>query len=490
MAGIGFKLRSFTQEGTLGGFFKGYYNAALVASGPWLLTVISLVCIQYLMRHTAARPELFLESIIYIYAFSLMTTAPFQLVITRYLADQLDAQKLSAHIPSMISVTCISAAFHFVLGFFFFCTVEVSWLYRFVAGALFAVVAQVWIMMAFVGAVRAFHLISTAFVTGTVVSIVSSYYLGLHLGEPGYLMGMLLGNSIIVAICLVALAREFETTESFNFEWTEYFREVPYLPIAGILYYAAIWSSIMVYWYTVGDPVQPDVLYAYEPIDLASFFAQISILPAVTMFYVHNETRFYEDYRGFYNAVLAKRKLSVIEARREALVKNLKESLYHLALVQGVITFGCVVYAPTIAKNLQMTAHEEQMFVNMSLGAAPQVMMLFAMVVLFYFQFYKEAFITSLTALVASLVMGWWTLAYGGEPTYGLGLLVGTGCGTAVGMSLLFQRLKVLEYLTFSSQPMAEELPFRSKMLTSNGQFGKYYRQGGKNLELLKTESK
>lgn len=490
MAGIGFKLRSFTQEGTLGGFFKGYYNAALVASGPWLLTVISLVAIQYLMRHTAARPELFLETIIYIYAFSLMTTAPFQLVITRYLADQLDAQKLSAHIPSLITVTAVSGIFHFLLGFLFFCTVEVSWLYRFVSGALFAMVAEVWILMAFVGAVRAFHLISTAFVTGTVVSIVSAYYLGLNLGEPGYLMGMLLGNSIIIAICLVALAREFETADSFNFEWTEYFREVPFLPIAGILYYAAIWSSIMIYWFTVGDPVQPDVLFAYEPIDLASFFAQISILPAVTMFYVHNETRFYEDYRGFYNAVLAKRKLSVIEERRETLVQNLKESLYHLALVQGVITFGCVVFAPQIAKNLEMNAHEQQMFVNMSLGAAPQVMLLFSMVILFYFQFYKEAFITSLTALVASVITGWWTLAYGGEPTYGLGLLVGTGCGMLVGMYLLFRRLKVLEYLTFSSQPMAEELPFRSKLLTANGKFGKYYLQGGKTLHVAETESK
>ena len=46
----------------------------------------------------------------------------------------------------------------------------------------------------------------------------------------------------------------FETTDSFNFEWTEYFREVPFLPIAGVLYYAAIWSSIMIYWFTVGDP--------------------------------------------------------------------------------------------------------------------------------------------------------------------------------------------------------------------------------------------
>ena len=63
MAGIGFQLRRFTQEGTLRGFLKGYYNAALVAAGPWVLTVISLIAIGYLMRQQAARTDLFLETI-------------------------------------------------------------------------------------------------------------------------------------------------------------------------------------------------------------------------------------------------------------------------------------------------------------------------------------------------------------------------------------------------------------------------------------------
>ena len=483
MAGIGFKLRSFTQEGTIEGFIKGYYNAALVASGPWVLTVVTLIAIQYLMRQTAARTDLFLETIIYIYAFSLITTAPLQLVATRYLADQLDAQKLGAHIPSLVSITAISGVAHFLIGILFFSSVDVSWAYRFAAAALFAMVAQVWIVMAYVGAVRAFHLVSSAFVSGTIVSILSAYFLGLRLGEPGYIFGMLLGNAIIVAICVVALAREFDTTASFNFEWVRYFKEVPYLPVAGVFYYAAVWASIMIYWFTVGDPVHPHVLFAYEPLDLASFYAQMTIIPAITMFYVHNETNFYEDYRGFYNAVLAKRSLAAIEERRDNLVKNLKESFVHLGLVQFVITFGAVVFAPQIAHGLQMSAYEQQMFVNMSIGACPQVLLLFAMVILFYFQFYKEACLTAMLSFVCVVLGGLWTLSEAGGPkTYGLGLLIGTTVGFVVGMSLLFRNLQRLEYITFSSQPMAEELPFREDMLVGEGGFGSYIIRGGKAL--------
>jgi len=483
MAGIGFQLRRFTQEGTLKGFLKGYYNAALVAAGPWVLTVISLITIGYLMRQTSARTELFLETIIYIYAFSLITTAPFQLIVTRYLADQLDAQKLTAHIPSFLSVGLVSGLFHYTLGFLFFSYVEMGWVYTMVSSALFAMVSLVWLLLAFVGAVRAFHLVATSFASGTLVSILSAYYLGMHYQDVGYILGMLVGNSIIVVIGLVALAREFDSAVSFNFEWLHFFKKTPALAIAGAVYYLAIWSSIMIYWFTIGDPIQPHVLYAYEPLDLASFYAQMTILPAVIIFYVHNETNFYEDYRGFYNAVMARKSLNVIEKQKSILTENLKDALVNLTLIQAVVTFATVCFASTIQQALDMSDLERQLFVNMTLGAFPQAILLFVMVIMFYFQLYVESAITAGVALIGCLGVGAWTL-YLGENTYGLGLLGGTLLGLAVGFYLLFTRISQLEYRTFSSQPMAEEVPFEPRMLTKSGNFGTYYIKDGKRLDV------
>lgn len=478
MAGIGFQLRRFTQEGTLRGFLKGYYNAALVASGPWVLTVVTLMVIQQMMRQTSTRTDLFLETVIYVYAFSLITTAPFQLVVTRFLADQLDAQKLTAHIPTLLSVGTVSSLAHYLLGFVFFSQVEVGWAYTMISAALFAMVANVWLVMAFVGAVRAFHLIATAFSAGTLVAIVSAYLLGQAVGEPGYLLGMLLGNAIIVVVCLIALAREFDSAQSFNFEWVAYFARMPALPVAGTLYYLAIWSPIMLTWYAEGTPVAPHVLYAYEPLDLASFYAQMTILPAVTLFYVHNETNFYEDYRGFYNAVMTRRSLQTIERHKAVLVDNLKDSFVYLTLVQAVVTFSAVCFAEPIQRALEMQDLERQLFVNMCLGAFPQAILLFVMVILFYFQFYREAAITAGITLFGCGSATVFTLKLG-ESAYGLGLLGGTLLGLAAGLAFLFDRLQRLEYLTFSEQPMAEELPFVAEMLTESGHFGTYWIRDG-----------
>ena len=127
MAGIGFKLRAYTQEGTIGGLFRGYYHAMLVAAGPWLLTVFTLVAIQYFMRAQLVETRTFLETIIYIYSWTLITTAPIQLVATRYLADQLDAQKLSTHMPCLVTVTIVNAVVHAAIAFPFMWMVAVPW---------------------------------------------------------------------------------------------------------------------------------------------------------------------------------------------------------------------------------------------------------------------------------------------------------------------------------------------------------------------------
>ena len=211
----------------------------------------------------------------------------------------------------------------------------------------------------------------------------------------------------------------------------------------------------------------------------------MTILPAVTIFYVHNETNFYEDYRGFYNAVMTRRSLVAIEKKRRVLVENLKDAFVNLVLIQAVVTFSAVCFATPIQRALEMQDLERQLFVNMCLGAFPQAILLFVMVILFYFQFYREAATTAGIALMGSLLVGTWTL-YAGENTYGLGLLGGTVMGLAAGFMLLFDRLERLEYITFSSQPMAEELPFEPRMLTENRNFGLYYIRDGKRIHETK----
>ena len=480
MAGIGFKLRAYTQEGTLGGIFRGYYHAALVAAGPWILTVVSLVVVQYLMRVQGDETRLFLELIIYVYAWTLITTAPIQLVVTRYLADQLDAQRLSTHMPTLVSVTMVNAAVHLLIGSAFMWFVDINWFMRFTAVALFVLVAQTWLVMAFIGALRAYHLVATSFVTGTAVNLIAAYTLGRYLSVNGYLMGMVVGQCAVLAVALASLAREFEFDISFNWDWARYFKICPQLPLAGLIYYASVWMTLMVYWWgPQGLLIQPQILYAFPTIDLASFYAQMTIIPTITAFYVHCETSFYEDYRGFYNSILTKKPLEHICESRRRLKTRLRDSLFGLFLVQVAVTLGALTFAPELQLLLQWNDGERFMFRNVCLGAVPQVMLLFCQVILFYFQLYREALVSSVVTFVGCLVGAFITFHYG-QDTYGLGLLLGATLGCAVGYYKLFAQIDRLEYLTFSKQPMAEGIPFVPEMMNSEGYLGKTILRDGK----------
>ena len=97
---------------------------------------------------------------------------------------------------------------------------------------------------------------------------------------------------------------------------------------------------------------------------------------------------------------------------------------------------------------------------------------------MFYFQLYPESAVTATVALIGCWAVGGWTLL-AGENTYGLGLLGGTLLGLVVGLYLLFNRVGRLEYPTFSSQPMAEEKPFRKDMVAPSGGYGIYYIRNG-----------
>lgn len=473
MAGIGFKLRAYTQEGTLGGLFRGYYHAALVAAGPWILTVISLVVVQYLMRAQGDETRLFLELIIYVYSWTLITTAPIQLVVTRYLADQLDAQRLSTHMPTLVSVTVVNSLFHFFIGTIFILFVDINWFMRFTAVALFVLVAQTWLVMAFIGALRAYHLVASSFVTGTAVSLIAAYALGRYFSVNGYLMGMVAGQCAVLAVALASLAREFEFDRSFNWSWLRYFRICPQLPLAGLIYYASVWMTLMFYWWgPEGYLIQPRILYAFPTLDLASFYAQMTIIPTITAFYVHCETSFYEDYRGFYNSILTKKPLDTIRDCRKRLKLRLRDSLFALFLVQVAVTLGALTFAPQLQTLLQWNDGERYMFRNVCLGAVPQVMLLFCQVILFYFQLYREALVSSIVTFVGCLVGAFITLKLG-QDSYGLGLALGASLGCVVGYFQLFSQIDYLEFLTFSKQPMAEAIPFDPAMMDNQGHLGK-----------------
>jgi uncharacterized membrane protein len=477
MAGIGFKLRAFADEGTLTGLARGYLGAAFISTGPWIMTVLTLLLTAAVTQSVGADLQTFKVMMVYTYAFSLIMTGCFQHVVTRYLADRLYGGDIERHLPVFVGVCLSTIPFETLLAGAFYMTTGLTPLYKLMGTALFVVVSTIWMVMIFVGALQAYLQIVMAFLVGSAVTLLGTLALGPRWGEPGYMVGYVLGQAVILLVLLDVLLREFPLTESWRFDFLGYFRRHPFLALAGACFYLGAWIDKVVYWMS---PVATHIgaFAAYPEYDMASFIGQLTVLPAMAFFFLRAETDFYEGYRAFYGGILRKAGYAELNRRKEQMISVLKTGFLDLLKLQGLITFIIAVQAHEIFYFLHMSDNGWHMLRIATVAAFAQVLFLFSNVLMFYYEAYREAALTSVLFLVVNTVVSILTIRWG-PATHGLGLLVGALVALAVSSAILAHLLRHLEYFTFTRQPMPGQLEFNASMLAGKESFGQYIIKDG-----------
>src|SRR6185295_9817395 len=103
MAGIGFELRKLLERDSLTGLAQAYAYAAVISSGPWVLSIIGILFVGF-MSASAVTPAFWITqfqvSVTYLIAGSLILTGPVQLAFTRFVADRLFEKKMDVVLPN------------------------------------------------------------------------------------------------------------------------------------------------------------------------------------------------------------------------------------------------------------------------------------------------------------------------------------------------------------------------------------------------------
>jgi uncharacterized membrane protein len=150
MAGIGFQLTKLMQQRTLAGGLHAYGFAALIGSGPWVLSMVTLAVLGVVLQRAGAAHELdlFFVAITHIFAFSLITTGPLQLLLSRYAADAVFSKQDEKVFPSLLGALTLTFAVNVTVGLVFFVGfVPASSLFQFAAAGVLTVVAAIWIAL-------------------------------------------------------------------------------------------------------------------------------------------------------------------------------------------------------------------------------------------------------------------------------------------------------------------------------------------------------
>ncbi len=90
MAGIGVKLQTIFEKKTIAASFVGFVYSTMISIGPMMVVILNVVLMSRVLGYDSvgyADRSLFSATILYIFIFSLLTAAPFNAVLSRYLSD-------------------------------------------------------------------------------------------------------------------------------------------------------------------------------------------------------------------------------------------------------------------------------------------------------------------------------------------------------------------------------------------------------------------
>jgi len=456
MAGIGFELRKILKRDNLFSLLQAYSFAAVISSGPWVLSIVGMLVIGVLSTAVVVPEFLIVQfqvSVTYVIACSLIFTGICQLALTRFTADRLFEHRLSVVLPNLHAVVLAVSVIGGTLGLLCvtFLFPEQSILYRLLLLAAFVILCNIWIATILLSGLKQYREIVGLYFMGYGLTVVAALLLR-GFGLEGLLGGFVIGQAAMLLAMLALILYNFPAERFISFEFFDRRFSYPTLVWIGLLYNLGVWLDKFIFWYTpatsqaIIGPLRASLIY-----DLPVFLAYLSIIPGMAIFLLRMETDFVEHYDGFYHAVRTGGSLEQIEEARNGMVETVRLGIFEIFKIQAIATLCLVVAGESILEWLGIsTLYLPLLYIDV-IAAGLQVVLLGVLNVFFYLD--KRHVVLGLCiAFVALNAVLTRVSIMLGPAYYGYGFAIALLIVVLVGLYVLSQKLETLEYETFMLQ--------------------------------------
>jgi uncharacterized membrane protein len=451
MAGIGFELRKLLRRDDLLGILQGYGHSALAATGPWLLTILTLAGIGFLGRNQIQPDDLleFRLIVIYNFALSLVMTGPVVMVATRYLADAIYAKKVDGA-PSMMlgymmiifGIGCVT-----VVPFYFFYA-KLSHTVAVLAIVNFFIVSAIWLITAFLSALKNYSDITRSFAFGTGAALISAALLA-HFGSTAaMLLGFSLGLGLVLFSLIARVFAEYPYPVTNPFQFGRYFKKYWQLALSGLVYNMAIWVDKWIMWFAPQRERLRSGLIMYPDYDSALFLAYLTIVPAIAAFVMIVETDFFENYLRFYRNIENHASYPEIARAQEGIIASILRGSRTLIVLQGSICVATIILSPKLFSLLRIDFSQIGMFRIGVLGAFFHTLLLALTIVLSYFDLRTMTLKIHIFFLVTNAFFTYVTMQMGFS-YYGFGYFISALATFALAFLAVAHYAGRLTYQTF-----------------------------------------
>lgn len=449
MAGIGFELKKIYKKDSLVSVLSGAAYSTVVVIGPTVIVMFTLLALYGILGYLDVMysdRDLLSSSILYIFIFALIITAPINAVLSRYIADRIFEENYEDILPSFYTGLFISElagaviAIPFVARLVLVGNVEI--IFAIIMYLFFMALITVFYSLTYLTVTKDYKIIAFDFLLGMLIAFLSAFLMNKAAGVEviyAILGGMCLGF-FTIGFLQIAYIRYFFSVSNQNYRGClSYFRNMKRLFFGTLFYTLGIYIHNFIFWGGKGNLVIADTFFSNQPYDTASCLAMFTNISAMVIFTVMAETKFHDIYQKYNESVIGAT-LKDIELAKKNMFNLLVQQIGYVVRVQAIISIILfllvVVFLPDYGfSGLEMTIYP-------SLAAA--FFCIFTMycniIFLYYFNDHTGTFLTGLIFLCCTLV-GTLITTQLAPQFYGIGALA----GALIGWGFSYFRIRYLE---------------------------------------------
>ena len=452
MAGIGFELRRILLKDSYTSTLRAYIYAGLISSGPWVLSIISVMLIG-IVSLGGITPEdqvrQFLVSVTYLMAVSLILTGGLQLYFTRFISDRLYQHKGDIILPNLLGILGLVTVFTgFTGAALVLLLFDQSLLFCVLLVTNLVVLCNLWMVIIFLSGMKAYNRILLTMLVGYAVMIGSGFVLRDYNLE-GLLLALLIGHASLVFMFLYEILREYPAERLVSFDFLDRRQVFLSLLFTGFAYNAGVWVDKFIFWFNpatsqeVIGPLRMSLIY-----DLPIFLAYLAVIPGMAVFLVRIETDFAEAYERLYNAIRGGETLGHIYYLKDQMLLTIRQGLFEILKEHGITIVLQFPRDAGIRARPGISPHYLPLFYVNLVGVSIQVLLMALLNVFFYLD--KRRIVLELTVLFLLLNALLTMLSQALGPSFfGYGFAVSLLITALTGLLQLSRSLDTLEYETF-----------------------------------------
>ena len=406
MAGIGFELQKVLE--TEKNYFPKFtiaFKSMFVTSGPWIISIISILLIKLFLEKSLDEILFlnFINVLIYSFIFSMILSAPFVNIITRYLSDVIYINKLDSIFPIFISGILVIGSISFICAYIFIFYFTALQSDIFTICSFFTSLSILWLVMVFVSTLKDYNLVTYSFLIGMMVTLFLLYFV-LNNNLKELIESFTIGTLLTISILIARLKFDFESKKIFDFT---FMKRSQYLPLffSGFFLNLGIWIDKIIYWHSSKGTELTKGFFFFPEYDFVMFISYLIIIPTTAYFTVYIETVFYENQRDYFSSIENKKPLNVIKSYEEKLKNAFTSGLIKITVFQFSCAFLFVIITQYLLDISNINIASIPILRIVVFAVSLQMILNVIVIFLYYFNYQKEVLFISLVFFFSNLLL-------------------------------------------------------------------------------------